>query len=110
KSTTVNSVMVEMIDAARLNLKQGRAMSGAFADDRKFPKMAIQMLRLGEETGNLQSVLDKMSATYDREVSAAMQRLLSLFEPILILVLGVMIAGIIFSVLMAVVSINDFVF
>ena len=110
KSTTVNSVMVEMIDAARLNLKQGRVMSGAFADDRKFPKMAIQMLRLGEETGNLQSVLDKMSATYDREVSAAMQRLLSLFEPILILVLGVMIAGIIFSVLMAVVSINDFVF
>jgi len=110
KNTMTNSLMSELIDEARSNLKQGKSISSAIAQQEQFPLMAVQMIKLGEETGNLEGILSKLSTTYDREVKVSIQRMLSLFEPILILGLGVIIAGIIFSVLMAVVSLNDFAF
>jgi len=110
KNTLTNRVMVELIEQARENLKQGKTVSSALDSDDQFPKMAVRMIRLGEETGSLKTVLDKLSSSYDQEVKVSLQRLLSLFEPILILVLGIVISGIIFSVLLALVSINDFAF
>jgi len=105
-----NSVMVELMDSAREHLKQGKLISTALAGSNTFPRLAVQMIKLGEETGDLKTILDRLSTTYDREVKTSIERLMSLFEPILILVLGVIIAGIIFSVLMAIVSLNDFAF
>jgi len=110
KTTMSNSVMVELMDSARQHLKQGKLISTALSESNTFPKLAVQMIKLGEETGDLKSILGRLSTTYDREVKTSIERLMSLFEPILILVLGVIIAGIIFSVLMAIVSINDFAF
>jgi len=110
KNTMSNTAMSELIDLARTNLKQGKPISLALAHQGRFPILAIQMIKLGEETGNLQGVLARLSITYDKEVKISVQRMLSLFEPALILTLGVVIAGIIFSVLMAVVSLNDFTF
>lgn len=110
QSTINNRVIAETMGTARQNLKQGRTMSSALEADHLFPKLAVQMIKLGEETGKLPEMLNKLSATFDQEVKASVQRLLSLFEPVLILGLGVIIALIIFSVLMAVVSLNDFAF
>ncbi len=110
KNTLTNRVLVEQVELARESLKQGTMMSSVFDSHDHFPKMVVRMIRLGEETGNLQQVLDKLASTYDQEVKVSLQRLLSLFEPVLILVLGLVISGIIFSVLLALVSINDFAF
>ena len=110
KSTLSNSVMSRLMDTMRENLKQGKLIASTLSGSSTFPKLAVQMIKLGEETGGLPEVLDRLTNTYDREIKTSIQRLLSLFEPILILVLGVIIAGIIFSVLMAIVSINDFAF
>ena len=110
KTTMSNRVMVELMDSVRQHLKQGKLISTALEGSNAFPKLAVQMIKLGEETGDLKNILDRLSITYDREVKVSIERLMALFEPILILVLGVIIAGIIFSVLMAIVSINDFAF
>ena len=110
KTTMSNRVVVELMDSVRQHLKQGKLISTALEGSNAFPKLAVQMIKLGEETGDLKNILDRLSITYDREVKVSIERLMALFEPILILVLGVIIAGIIFSVLMAIVSINDFAF
>ena len=68
------------------------------------------MIRVGEETGQLQDMLLKVADTYDGEVRSTVQRLLALMEPILILGLGVVIAGIIMSILVAIMSVNELAF
>ncbi|MEZ5584107.1 MAG: type II secretion system F family protein [Candidatus Competibacteraceae bacterium] len=75
-----------------------------------FPKLAVHMIRVGEETGQLQEMLIQVADTYDGEVQATVKRLLTLLEPALILGLGVIIAGIIMSILVAILSLNDLSF
>ena len=68
------------------------------------------MIRVGEETGQLDDMLIQVADTYDDEVKTTVQRLLALLEPVLILGLGVVIAGIIMSILVAIISVNDLAF
>ena len=65
------------------------------------------MINVGEETGELESMLTRVGEIYDREISNATQRFLALLEPLLIVTLGIMIGGIIISILMAIISVND---
>jgi general secretion pathway protein F len=75
-----------------------------------FPKLAVQMIRVGEETGQLQEMLLQVADAYDGEVQTAVKRMLTLLEPALILGLGVIIAGIIMSILVAILSLNELAF
>jgi general secretion pathway protein F len=68
------------------------------------------MIKLGEESGHLSEMLDRIATTYDKEIKTSIQRLLALLEPILIVGLGIVIAGIIISILMAILSVNDLAF
>ena len=70
----------------------------------------IQMIKLGEESGHLDQMLDRVATTYDKEVKTAVTRMLALLEPALIVGLGILIAGIIISILMAILSVNDLAF
>jgi len=72
-----------------------------------FPKLAVHMVMVGEETGKLQEMLIRIADIYDREVQNAVKRMLALMEPVLILGLGLVIGGIIMSVLVAILSVND---
>jgi general secretion pathway protein F len=72
-----------------------------------FPDLALQMIQVGEETGHLDEMLLKVAETYDLEVETSMQRTLAIMEPLLIVGLGVLIAGIVMSVLVAVMSLNE---
>jgi general secretion pathway protein F len=65
------------------------------------------MVMVGEETGKLQEMLIRIADVYDREVQNAVKRMLALMEPVLILGLGLVIGGIIMSVLVAILSVND---
>jgi general secretion pathway protein F len=68
------------------------------------------MIQVGEETGQLEPILLKVAAIYDEEVSGAVKRLLALLEPVLILGLGVLIAGIIVSIMVGIMSVNELVY
>ena len=67
------------------------------------------MIRVGEESGDLQEILRKVAATYDRDTQVTIKRTLTLLEPMLILILGAIIAAVIISILVAILSINELV-
>lgn len=102
-----NQVMAEQIGVAAESLKQGRLLAPPLLATQLFPDLAMQMIQVGEETGRLDEMLLKVADTYDLEVETAMQRALAVLEPLLIVGLGVLIAGIVMSVLVAVMSLNE---
>ncbi|MEN8261533.1 MAG: type II secretion system F family protein, partial [Pseudomonadota bacterium] len=110
KETIGNRVLVEKVAFAEESLKNGREMSAALIESGQFPKMAMQMIKLGEETGRLEEMLQRVAVTYDKEIKNTIQRLLALLEPVLILGLGLIIGGIMVSILMAIMSVNDLAF
>ncbi len=110
RETLTNSAIADTIEKAGHSLKQGGGMSEVLIESGQFPKMALQMIKLGEETGRLQEMLEKVSITYDKEIKTAIHRMLAMMEPALIVILGIVIAGIIISILMAILSVNDLAF
>ena len=65
------------------------------------------MIKVGEETGQLDEMLLRVADVYDREVATAVQRMLTVLEPALIIGLGLAIAGIVISILMGILSVNE---
>lgn len=74
------------------------------------PPLALQMIKVGEESGRLEPMLAKVAEVFDQEVRATVKRLLTLLEPALIVGLGVIVAGIIMSILVAILSVNQLAF
>ncbi|MFN3919868.1 MAG: type II secretion system F family protein [Methylohalobius sp.] len=110
KDTLGNLVLSEAVAQAGGRIKEGGEISAALEEAGYFPIMALQMIKLGEETGKLAQMLSKMAEVYEAEVRVTVQRLLTLLEPMLIVGLGVAIAAIIMSILVAVVSVNELAF
>jgi general secretion pathway protein F len=110
RETLTNAAIADTIEKASDSLKQGGGMADVLIESNQFPKMALQMIKLGEETGQLQEMLAKVAITYDKEIKTAIHRMLALLEPALIVTLGIVIAGIIVSILMAILSVNDLAF
>ena len=110
RETVDNLVLAAAIQDAEEQLKQGKHLSDALLEKRLLPKMAVQMIKMGEETGRLEEMLLRIATIYDKQLRVAIQRLLAFLEPALIITLGLMIAGIIMSILLAILSVNDLAF
>ncbi|MGD0961863.1 MAG: type II secretion system F family protein [Methylomonas sp.] len=107
RETVGNSVLAEMLAGSEEQLKQGRTLSESLAEQNLFPKLAVQMIKMGEETGRLEEMLLRIATIYDKQLRTTIQRMLALLEPALIISLGLMIGGIIVSILLAILSVND---
>ena len=107
RETVTNGVLADLLAEAEEQLKQGRTMSDAMSRQNLFPKLAVQMIKMGEETGRLEEMLMRVAVIYDKQLKTTIQRMLALLEPALIISLGLMIAGIIVSILLAILSVND---
>ena len=110
RETLSNQVLAAALGEVAEHVKTGRGLADPLLEAGDFPKLAVQMIRVGEETGQLQEMLLQVADTYDAEVQTAVKRLLTLLEPALILGLGVVIAGIIMSILVAILSLNELAF
>lgn len=88
-------------------IKQGGRVADALGKSGLFTPLALNMVRLGEETGRLDAMLLELARVYDGEVQSGVKRALTLLEPILILLLGGVIAAIIVSILLGILSVND---
>jgi general secretion pathway protein F len=110
KETLTNQVMAAALSDVAEHLKAGRGLAEPLMEAGVFPPLAVHMIRVGEETGQLQDMLLQVADTYDGEVQATIKRMLALLEPVLILGLGVIIAGIIMSILVAILSLNELAF
>jgi general secretion pathway protein F len=102
------ALAMDINDAAR-EVKTGGSLARNLAKGERFPRLALQMISVGEETGQLDTMLMKVSDTYDIEVRNTIDRLLSIFTPVVTLLLAVLIGTIVLSVLVAILSINDLV-
>ena len=102
-----NRVLKEKLGSVTASLKDGSGLAGPLIETRVFPDFALQMIQVGEETGQLDDMLIRVADIYDREVSTATERVLSVLEPVMIIGLGVVIGGIIMSILVAILGIND---
>ncbi len=110
RETVSNTAIADILEQAELQLKEGGTMSEALHHRQGFPKMAVQMIKMGEETGRLEEMLLRVAAIFDKQLRTAIQRMLALLEPALIISLGLMIGGIIVSILLAILSVNDLAF
>ena len=110
RETLSNQILAGALGEVAEHAKTGRGLAEPLLEAGHFPKLAVQMIRVGEETGQLQEMLIQVADTYDGEVQTAVKRLLTLLEPALILGLGVVVAGIIMSILVAILSLNDLAF
>lgn len=109
RNVMTNTAMAAGLEQAAKEVKTGGALAQTLAATKLFPKLALQMINVGEETGQLDAMLLKVADTYDSEVRTAIDRMMALFVPLLTLGLAVMIAMIVMSILMAILSINDLI-
>ncbi|WP_411872815.1 type II secretion system F family protein [Vulcanococcus limneticus] len=95
--TTNNAVVGDAIKNSRNDISEGVPLSTALALKRVFPEMMVSMLAIGEETGEMDTMLSKVADFYEDEVSTAVKTLTSLIEPVMIVLVG----GIVGSILLA---------
>ncbi|EED36705.1 type II secretion system protein [Luminiphilus syltensis NOR5-1B] len=105
---TVGSVpLKEALQVLPPAVKSGRRMSVALEETEMFTPMVIQMTRVGEESGSLDGMMLELAKVFEEHVASGIKRLLTLLEPVLILTMGFIIALIIISILMGILSVND---
>jgi type IV pilus assembly protein PilC len=95
--TSGNRVIHDAVMGSRAAIAGGETISGPLKESGVFPPMVVQMINVGEQTGGLDEMLTKIADFYDEEVDAAVEALLSALEPLMIVVLGVVVGGMIVS-------------
>ena len=109
KDTMSNRVLADGLDEVVSRMTEGQSLAEPLASKTRFPAFAVQMIRVGEESGDLPGILMQVAETYDRDTQVTIKRSLALLEPILILGLGALIAGVIISILVAILGVNELV-
>ena len=107
--TAGNRVIEKAIDASRDSIKEGGRISDPLKKAGIFPPMVIQMISVGEETGGLDTMLNKIADFYDQEVDTAVKGLTSMIEPIIIIVLGFVVGTIVIAMFMPMFALGDMV-
>lgn len=97
RDTAGNQIIANAVDEARKEIQTGGMISVALEKEQVFPIMAIQMIKIGEETGEIDQMLMKVADFYEDEVEQAVKALTSIMEPIMILFLGGMVGSILLS-------------
>ena len=105
--TVGNAVMQQALAKVAPIVKEGGRVVQAISATGIFEPLAVNLIRVGEETGRIGPMMLELSNILNREVETGIKRLLTLLEPVLILVLGMLVAGIIVSIVLGLLSVND---
>jgi general secretion pathway protein F len=108
KDTVDNRALANSLEGVLVRLKAGQGFARPLMETGLYPKLAVHMVAVGEETGRLDAMLLKVAQVYDIEVNTALKRALGLMEPILILTLAVVVGGIIFALMSALLGLTEF--
>lgn len=108
KDTVDNRALAGSLDGVLTRLKAGQGFARPLMETGLYPKLAVHMVAVGEETGRLDSMLVKVADVYDQEVNTALKRALGLLEPVLILTLAVVVGGIIYALMSALLGLTEF--
>lgn len=102
-----NSALEKELSPVMDGVRKGRGVALPIAESGAFPKLAVHMLTVGEETGKLDEMFLKLASGYEHDVKTALKRLMSALEPAIIIIMALVIGSIVISLLLAVFSLND---
>jgi general secretion pathway protein F len=109
QSIVNNSLIAEVIEEAIEQIRKGRSMANALGSSPWFPPIFVQMISVGEQSGNLEPMLIKVSDAYEREVDMAIMGMTSLIEPIMIAVMGAAVGFVVLSILLPIFEMNQMI-
>jgi general secretion pathway protein F len=101
-----NTVLAEAVRAARENVREGESIADPLRRSGLFPPVVVQMVAVGEKSGELEKMLLKVSESFDRTVESRMAALLSLLEPVIILAMGLVIGFIVIAILLPILQMS----
>lgn len=105
-----NRRIAATLDKVAQGVKRGEGLAGPLSRAGEFPPLAGHLLTVGEETGHIDAMFHRMADIYEGETRAAIRRFTTIFEPLIILVMGLMVGTLILSLMLAITSINDVAF
>jgi type IV pilus assembly protein PilC len=108
-ATTANIVLERALKDVQESVRRGESLAGPLAQHWVFPPMVVQMLAVGEDTGAMDTMLEKIAEFYDQEVEATTEALTSLIEPLMIAVLGGIIGSMIIALYMPIFKVFDLI-
>lgn len=103
--TAGNRVVSNAVNASKESVRNGQLLSEPLAAAKVFPPMVVRMIAIGEKTGALEQLLEKIAEFYDSQVKAAIKALTSLIEPLLITFMGVIVGGVVLSVFLPILDV-----
>jgi general secretion pathway protein F len=106
-ATLNNKTISGALAGVAMGVKRGEGLATPMRKAGVFPPLAAHLLTVGEETGHLDQMFTRMAEIYETDTRASIRRFTSIFEPVVILVMGVLIGALILSMLLAITSIND---
>ncbi len=108
--TLVSNVHVsKVIDEAMEHVQKGQSMTSALSESEWFPPMFVQMIAVGEQSGSLEIMLEKIAKAYEREVETAIMGMTSLIEPIMIAAMGLAVGFVVLSILLPIFEMNQMI-
>jgi type IV pilus assembly protein PilC len=105
--TSGNLVISGVIDQARDSVRNGDSLSEPFSRSTVFPPMVVKMMAIGERSGALDALLEKIAEFYDQQVEAEVKGLTSMIEPIMIAIMGVIVGGIVLAVFLPIFKLQE---
>ena len=105
--TSGNLVISNIVNGARDSVRNGESLSDPFGKSTVFPPMVVKMMAIGERSGALDALLEKIAEFYDQQVEAEVKGLTSMIEPIMIAVMGVIVGGIVLAVFLPIFKLQE---
>jgi len=107
KNIVNNTSIANSIEEAIEAIRAGQSVAGPFRKSRVFPPIVVHMISIGEASGALEPMLDKIAQSYEDEVETSVSAMTSLLEPIMIVVMGVVVGYIVLSILLPIFQMSD---
>ena len=109
KNIVNNALIADVIDKAMVDIEAGSSLAAPLAQNRWFPPITVQMITVGEQSGELEKMLDKVGDIYEKEVESQIMALTSILEPVMILLMALVVGFIVFSILLPIFEMSQMV-
>ncbi len=107
RAILANKIMARSLDSVAQGVKRGEGIAGPLRRSGQFPPLAAHLLSVGEETGKLDQMFARMADIYEKDTRDSVKRFTALFEPLVILFMGLVVGAMILSIMLAITSINE---
>ena len=104
-----NQYMAQQLTTAARQVREGRALAAAMMQSGAFPDVAVKMVEVGESTGALQEMLNSLSEFYDEEIETSLTRFITIVEPTLLVIMGIIIAALLLSLYMPLFNLSSMI-